>query len=89
MEARNHFFARYFLFVFVSLLVRSIRRMIHQKFQFPPENESKDEKLEVNDLNSHQIFNSLMLEGKTRKVNFGLDEAWRRKPTENEILLRT
>lgn len=53
-----------------------------RNFNFPPENESKDEKFGVNDLNSHQIFNSLMVETKTRKVNFTLAEGERRKPTE-------
>lgn len=57
--------------------------MIHQKFQFPPENESKDEKFGVNDLNSHQIFNSLMVETKTRKVNFTFGrKRKKKKPTE-------
>lgn len=82
MEARKPLLWSYFfLFVFVSPLVPPIRRMIHKKFQFPPENESKDEKFGVNDLNSHQIFNSLMVETKTRKVNFTLAEEERRKPT--------
>lgn len=82
MEARKPLICSYFLFVFVSFLVPPIRRMIHKKFQFPPENESKDEKFGVNDLNSHQIFNSLMVEEKTRKVNSTLVEKERRKPTE-------
>lgn len=51
-----------------------------QEISISPENESKDEKLEVNDLNSHQIFNSFMVERKTRKVNFG----WTRKKEENQ-----
>lgn len=65
--ARKPLLCLLFSFVFVSFLVPPIRRVIHKKFQFPSENESKDEKFGINDLNSHQIFNSLIVKEKQEK----------------------